>query len=442
LPIVEKNPQLDKRKQTYSRAHHRAAQHESAHSQALDRQPDKIIDHPLVARGQGELIPNNESLLAFIEHLRQQRCFAYDSEFIGELSYYPRLCLIQAATTQRIGLIDPMAPGIDLTPFWRIVCDPAVEKIVHAGEQDIEPVHRLTGCAAANIFDTQVCAGLVGLAYPVGLSKLVSELLGAKLGKGLTFTHWDQRPLTPLQLKYAADDVRYLPALRAVLGEKLESLGHTAWVTEECDGLCDPTRYGFDRETNFLRIRGAGSLSPQHLAVLRELTVWRDDAARAHDLPARAFLKDEVLLDMARSPIRSIDKLARVKGLPRPVEAAHGAAIVEATQRGLAVPSAQRPVVKNIEPTPSERFAAESLFAVACALCAGQSIDPGLVTSRQEITELYRALIDNKTDPSSLHLLQGWRADACGKRLVELFRGSGKLVLGWQDKRLRASASG
>jgi ribonuclease D len=417
------------------RTQHRARQHESAHAEASSHPEHKVIDHPLVPRGPGEFIVTQSALANFLAHLHEQKSFAYDSEFIGELSYHPRLCLVQVCTTQRIGLIDPLA-DIDLAGFWKTLCDPSIEKIVHAGEQDIEPVHRLTGQPAANIFDTQVAAGFVGLAYPVGLSKLVHELTGAKLGKGLTFTHWDQRPLSPLQLRYAADDVRYLPAVRAEIGRRMEALGHTDWARQEFDSLCDPSRYGFDAETCFARIRGAGSLSPQQLAVLRELTIWRDSAARAHDLPPRAFLKDEILLDMSRQPIKSVEKLARVKGLPRPVEAAHGAAIVEATARGLAVLPAQRPTPKNLEPTPSERFGADSLFALASTICAARCIDPALVTSRQEVAELHRALLEESALPD-LSLLKGWRAQACGNQLVDLFNGKGKLLLNWTEGRLR-----
>jgi ribonuclease D len=420
------------------RTQHRDRQHESAHADASNHAEHKIIDHPSVPRGPGELIVTPSALTDFICHLYQQKSFAYDSEFIGELSYHPRLCLIQVSTTQRIGLIDPMAE-LDLGDFWKILCDGSVEKLVHAGEQDIEPVHRLTGQPAANIFDTQVAAGFVGLAYPVGLSKLVNELTGARLGKGLTFTHWDQRPLSPMQLRYAADDVRYLPAVRAEIGKRLEALGHSHWARQEFDALCDPGRYGFDAESCYARIRGAGSLSPQQLAVLRELTIWRDAAARAHDLPPRAFLKDDILLDMSRQPIKSVEKLARVKGLPRPVEAAHGAAIVEATARGLAVPLSQRPAARDLEPTPSQRFGAESLFALASALCSARSIDPALVTSRQEVAELYRALIDARQLPE-LRLLTSWRAEACGRHLVELFAGKGTLSLAWTDGRLRLSS--
>jgi ribonuclease D len=416
---------------------HRARQHESAHNDVSSLPAQAAIDHPLVTHAPGELIVTQAQLDEFLDHLRAKKQFAYDSEFIGELSYHPRLCLIQAATDERIGLIDPMAE-IDLLSFWTLLSDPSIEKIVHAGEQDIEPVNRLTGHRAANIFDTQVAAGFVGLAYPVGLSKLVSELLNVRLGKGLTFTHWDQRPLSPLQLKYAADDVRYLPAIHAELCNRLRALHHESWAREECEALCNPARYGFDPDTYYMRIRGGSSLPPQQLAVLRELTVWRDATARKHDVPPRAFLKDEILMDMARQPIKSVDRLARVKGLPRPVEAAHGADIVTATMRGLSLPSEKRPQAKSFEPTPSERFGAESLYLVAAALCAGKSIDPMLVASRQDISELYQAL-SSGTDLPELRLLSGWRADACGKDLLEIFRNQKPLSLTWREGRLHSN---
>ncbi|MGA2498044.1 MAG: ribonuclease D, partial [Tepidisphaeraceae bacterium] len=149
--------------------------HASAH--ADEQAPIEIPNHPLIPRGEPELITAAGPLQDLLSHVRAQGVFAYDSEFIGELSYHPRLCLVQVATKSRIGLIDALA-GLDLKPFWELVADPSVLKLVHAGEQDIEPVHRLIGRPAANIFDTQIAAGFIGLSYPAGLSKLVRELAG------------------------------------------------------------------------------------------------------------------------------------------------------------------------------------------------------------------------------------------------------------------------
>ena len=372
-----------------------------------------------------------------VNHLRICGRFGYDSEFIGELTYFPKLCLIQVASPERVALIDPLA-GLDLSPFWELVCDPSVEKIAHACQQDVEPVVRHLNRQPANIFDTQIAAGFIGLPYPVSLSKLVFELTGAKLGKGLTFTHWDQRPLSPMQLRYAADDVRYLPLVRDKIGRRLDELGHATWAVEECAALCNADLYQFDPRTQYLRVRGAGSLQPRNLAVLRDLTAWRDAAARAADVPPRAFLKDEVLLDLARNPVKTVDKLARVRGLPRPVEAAHGTEIVSVTQRALELPAADLPIPRDTEQTPSEKFRTDALWAAAQCLCAGRGIDVSLLATRQEIADFYSHVTRPNDTGTVPRLLTGWRREALGEPLTRLIHGTARVNIGWSKDSLAA----
>ena len=419
------------------RTRHRAAAHAAAHAEDAHDNPHQPIDHPLVGRGSADLITDDARLAELVDHVRAAGRFGYDSEFIGELTYDPKLCVLQIATSKRVALVDPLA-RVDLRPFWEVMADASVEKIVHAGEQDMEPVHRLIGRSCANVFDTQIAAGFAGLSYPVSLSKLVGEITGAKLPKGLTFTHWDQRPLSAMQLRYAADDVRYLPAVRDALGKRLDELGHARWARQECDALCDPTRYAFDADSDFLRVRGAGSLTAAGLAVLRELMIWRDAAARQHDVPPRAFLRDEILIDLARHPAKSVDRLARVKGLPRPVEAQYGQAIVDLTLRAVAHPLKGLIDRNDREPTPSERFRTDSLWALVQCLCLARSIDPNLVVSRQDIGELDRLLHDG-ADVSEHRLMSGWRREAVGERLLELVRRNATIAVTWRDGRLNST---
>jgi ribonuclease D len=416
---------------SYSPAKFRSASHNSAHAEDNGHVDHPKVHHPLVTHATPQFVDRQEDLLELLQHLRAKGRFAYDSEFIGELTYIPKLCLIQVASSERVGLIDPLA-NLDLNPFWDLLCDPTVEKIVHAGQQDVEPIFRNSGKSAANLFDTQICAGFTGLAYPAALSKLVFELLGAKLGKGLTFTHWDQRPLSSMQLRYAADDVRYLIAVHDLLNQRLTSLGHDEWAKIECDGLCDPTQYGFNPQVHYLRLRGANTLPPRQQAVLQQLTIWRDTCARDHNVPPRTFLKDEILMDLARSPVKSIEKLDRVRGLPRPVQQAHGSEIVAATARGLEMDASHLPVVRDVDPSPQQRFRADSLYAAFLCLCAGQSIDPNLIASRQEVGEFFRAVIAGEAvDTHSL--MTSWRRDAAGQAIIDLLSGKLKMHLGWEQ---------
>jgi len=429
VPPASQEPSSSRRP-PYSRSRHRTASHDSAHADETHGSHEEPPSHPLIPRGPVPLIVDDAGLAKLIAELRAAGSFAYDSEFIGELSYVPKLCLIQVATSTQVSLIDPLA-DLDLTPFWNLLADPSVEKVVHAGQQDVEPVIRFIGKPPTNLFDTQIAAGFMALPYPVALSKLVMEMAGARLGKGLTFTHWDQRPLSNQQLRYAADDVRYLPAIRAIMGEKLTSLGHFDWAMEESASICEAGLYQFDPETQYQRVRGAGSLQPKQLAVLKELTIWRDGAARKADSPPRAYLKDEILVDLARNTPRTVDKLDRVRGLPRPVEEEHGHAIIDAISRGMEQPAEKWPTVKDTEQSPADRFRCDSLWALTQCLASSRSIDPNLLSSRQEIADVYRHLTNNNSEPP--RLLTGWRNAAVGQTLRSMMAGTAQVNLEWKD---------
>lgn len=420
------------------RSRHRAASHDAAHDADADEPvPVDLPAHPHIARNPAELIVDDDALAELLRHLRECGQFAYDTEFIGEMTYHPQLCLVQVATAQRVALIDPLA-GVDLRSFWLLLADPTVEKLVHAGAQDVEPVFRHVGRPAANVFDTQVAAGFCGMAYPVALGKLVGEVLGYRMSKGHTFTDWQRRPLSSSQLRYAADDVRFLPAVVAELRKRLATFGHDAWVAEECAAMCDPARYSFDPDSDYLRVRGAGTLTVAQLGVLRALMIWRERRALEADCPPRSFVRDEPMIDMARHPPKSIDRLQKVKFLPRPVVERHGDEIVRLTLAALAEPPAGIRKPPHVEPTPTERFRAESVWAAAQAICLSQGIDPAAVASRQDVADFDRAwAAGDAAALAELPLLRGWRRQALGDRLTDLLEGRESLSIRWADGRLR-----
>ena len=255
----------------------------------------------------------------------------------------------------------------------------------------------------------------------MSLSKLVREFVGARLGKGLTFTHWDQRPLSAQQLKYAADDVRYLPAIRARArpaagGARPRRVGGGGVRRAVRRGL-----YRFDPETAYLHVRGAARCSRKAWRCCKQLVIWRDGAAQQHDVPPRAFLKDEILIDMSREPVKSVEKLARVRGLPRPVEQRHGAEIVEATQarpgdagRGCTESrTSRRRRRTSTGPT--------RCWAVIQCICIGQKIDPDLVTAGRRSGGFTGR--SRRQEPAGLRLLTGWRRQAATGTLLEMVAG-------------------
>src|SRR5262249_192484 len=171
-------------------------------------------------------------LAACCEHLASCRRFGFDTEFVGEDTYHPRLCLIQVATAERLILIDPLTVG-PLEAFWKLVVDPANLVVVHAGREEVRLCRLWTGQTPGNLFDLQIAAGLIGLAYPLGNAALVSQLLQIQVRKGETLTEWRSRPLTPQQIQYALDDVRYLLQLWRCVSARLAELGRSEWAREE-----------------------------------------------------------------------------------------------------------------------------------------------------------------------------------------------------------------
>jgi ribonuclease D len=398
----------------------------------------RVPDHPLIPREHAPVIADPDDVAEIVEHIRGEGSFAYDTEFIGEETYHPLICLIQVATRERIALVDPLA-GVDPAPIFELVADPAIETIVHAGEQDLEPVVRCLDRAPANIFDTQVAAGFVNRPYPLGLRRLVEEFAGVRLGKALTFTEWDKRPLSDVHAQYAADDVRYLPAVREAIGKELEQLDHASWSAEECGQLEATNRFRFDPDARLARIIGNRNLRPRCVAVLRELLVLRDQAARDRDMPPQTFLKDDVLVRIAKDPPRTLPALDAVKGLPRPVVERHGREILDAVEQASSIPPGELPRRLSMEELPADRVRIDSLWALARSFCLGRAIDPALVGNRRAVAEFYFAT-RNGTAPETTALMSGWRGELVGDLLRDVLDAGATVELRWEDGRLRAES--
>lgn len=407
-----------------------------SHQEALENPENHnhspIPTHPLISAGRAALITGRRELETLLTAIRDCGRFAFDTEFIGEMTYFPKLCLIQLALPDSVHLVDPLA-DLDLLPFWELVADPAIETIVHAGKQDLEPVHRLLGRAPANIFDTQIASGFINLPYPLGLGKMVEEFFGVHLGKGFTFAQWDERPLPKGLLRYAADDVRFLLATRAEIGRRLDALGHAAWAKEECDALCDAALYEFDAEAQCNRVKKSSSLKPRQRAVLKELVIVREQAGRNHNIPPRFLLKDEILILLAQKAPASQAELDEIRGLPREFVHSYGEALIEGVRRAQSVEmEPKKRETKTRGETPADRIRIDGLWSMLMALCIGRGIDSAVVTNRQEMTDFYWAATSGRSLEAS-PLMQGWRREFVGDLLLQLMRGEIAVEFAWND---------
>ena len=261
------------------------------------------------------LITDSASLANLCTRLAQADFITVDTEFMRESTYYPELCLIQIADVNEAAAIDPMAPGIDLTPLLNLLTDNEdVLKVVHAGGQDIEIIYNLTGKTPHPLFDTQVAAMALGQGEQIGYSNLVDSWLGISVDKGARFTDWARRPLDARQIEYAIGDVTHLAKIFPKMLERLRKTGRGVWLDQEMERLADPANYANDPDQAWKRVRISGR-KPDVLGRLKALARWRELEAQGKDLPRGRIVKDETLGDLAGHPPRRQADLAKVRGL-------------------------------------------------------------------------------------------------------------------------------
>ena len=273
-------------------------------------------------------LADQPALTEFCAGLRGIPWLALDTEFIREQTYYAQLCLIQVASPDRIACIDPLAlPSLE--PLLEILYDPAITKILHAAYQDLEIFHDLNGHVPAPVFDTQLAATALSYGDQVGYANLAWQMLGVDLEKTHTRVNWQQRPLQPEWLAYAADDVRYLGEIYQRQQALLAEQGRIGELTESFAALADPARYESLPQEAWRRVRDHRRLRRNsQQAVLRALAAWREKQAIDHDRPRRWILHDGPLLDMARRMPTDLDQLAQIRGLPTTTLRRHGQALL------------------------------------------------------------------------------------------------------------------
>ena len=353
-----------------------------------------------------QIVTRPDELAEVCAHVASSRGFGFDTEFVGENTYHPHLCLIQVATSERIVLVDPLTVG-PLDAFWKLVVDPANEVVVHAGREEVRLCRFWTGQTPGNLVDLQLAAGLAGLPYPLGHGALVSQVLRVQLSKNETLTEWANRPLTPAQIRYAFDDVRYLlPAWRRLSAE-LGKLDREDWMREEVARLTANAAPEEPSPEKWRKLRGLGSLDGRRLALVRALYAWREGRAAATNRPARTIIRDDLIVEIARRNPRSERDLHVVRGLAkRDVQA-----ILEVVEKARALAREQWPAPAEREQDPPQvGWLAGVLAAVLGDFCIRMRLAANLVATSQDVKLLVRARMAGAPLPAESLLTQGWRA--------------------------------
>jgi ribonuclease D len=365
-----------------------------------------------------ELITSTDVLAAFSKRAAGYDFVTVDTEFLRETTYWPKLCLLQAATLDEAVLIDPLAPGLDLSPFFKLLANEKVRKVFHAARQDIEIFVKLTGKVPVNIFDTQVAASVCGFGDSVSYDNLVRSITKVELDKSSRFTDWSARPLTEKQKVYALADVTHLRDVYAALVKQVDDTGRWDWVEDELAVLESIHTYVVQPEHAWERLK-ARLAKPRDVAALKALAAWREQRAQDTDQPRSRILKDDALIELAmQRPLNpeSFDKLRAVqRGYGRSSAAAEIVSILKDVE---ALGKSDLPKLPDRHRGPSPKGAVGDLLRVLLkSVAEDNGVASRIIATSDDIDAL---VLDDDADVPAL---KGWRRKLFGDKALAIKHG-------------------
>jgi ribonuclease D len=380
------------------------------------------------------LITSNQDLAQACLRLAEHPFITVDTEFLRETTFWPQLCVVQIASPDEAIAVDALSEGIDLSPVFALMANPAVVKVFHAARQDIEIIWNLARLFPAPLFDTQVAAMVCGFGEQIAYGELVQSVCKVTLDKSSRFTDWSRRPLSEAQVDYAIADVTYLRDIYLYLRKRLESTGRLPWLADEMAALSSADVYEQHPERAWERFRSRAR-RPRDLAVLMELAAWREAEAQSRDVPRGRVLKDDILVEIASAAPKTADELGNLRAFPRGMERSRaGADILAAIQRGLARDPKTLPKIER-ERRNGNGATVELLKVLLRQVSEAHGVAAKMIATVEDL----ETLAGNKS--AKIPALSGWRRDIFGVKALELIDGRlaltlerGKVIaLEWQD---------
>jgi len=356
-----------------------------------------------------------------------------DTEFVRETTFWPDLCLVQVASNDEGVLIDPLAEGIDLQPLFDLMSNPAVLKVFHAARQDLEIFYQLTGSVPGPLFDTQIAAMVLGYGDSIAYDQLVKRISSAHIDKASRFTDWKRRPLSDKQLDYALADVTHLRDVYTALANDLEERGRTHWVREEMAVLESPETYDLKPDDAWTRLK-MRVRKPIEFQILKNLAKWREEQARARNVPRNRIIKDDVIYEIAQQQPKDQSALGRLRALPRGMEKSNMApSLISAVESALAMDRDELPKVPRPPSSPEGTGSAVDLLRVLLKLISEREGVAAKVLANASDLEA----IAIRGEEADVAALKGWRREMFGNDALRLVRG--ELALTFADRKLVVS---
>jgi ribonuclease D len=385
--------------------------------------------------GRMEIITTTQDLESACLDLATADFITIDTEFLREKTFWPVLCLIQLASPDRALIVDPLAKGIDLAPFFKLMADQSVLKVFHAARQDLEIVFHLGDMLPKPIFDSQVAAMVLGFGDSVAYDSLVSRITGAHIDKTSRFTDWSRRPLTDQQLDYALADVTHLRDVYLELASQLETRGRSTWLNEEMAILEARKTYDMHPDDAWRRLRNR-MRKPQDLAILQKIAAWRENMARGRNVPRGRVLKDDALYEIAQQKPRDSGALGRLRTIPKGWERSElGNLLMAELNIAYEIPKEEWPEIPRHRPAPEGTGAASDLLKVLLkTIVDEEGVAAKVIANADDLDKIAARGAD-----ADVAALSGWRRELFGDKALKLI--SGELALKFTDKRVQVIES-
>ena len=368
------------------------------------------------------VITDNTSLLEICNLAQQQSAVALDTEFMRVSTYFPKLGLIQLYDGERISLIDPLAIT-DFSPFVELLANPKVLKILHSCSEDLLVFLQEFDQLPRPMIDTQIMARFLGLGTSAGLAKLAQQYLNIEIDKGATRTNWIKRPLSDIQLQYAAGDVWYLLPLYHILKKELAKTPWKQAVIDDCELALAKTHKLQERDSEkaYLDIPNAWKLNPLELSRLRILAQWRQNVAIERDLALSYIVKSDNLWKVAKNNPRNTSEMLEM-GLTENEVRVRGKKILQLLAQA-------RRISSNDYPKPIERISEDPRYKKTIRLLqekvnslTPEGLTPEIVASKRTLEELIKWVWKYDCSQDKLpELLIGWRKPI-GEKLVDVIK--------------------
>lgn len=370
-------------------------------------------------------ITENKDLEHWCEKMAEQRYITLDTEFIREKTYFPIPALIQFSWQgQDPLLIDPVTIS-DWEPFRKILANPDIVKILHAGRQDLEIFFHEMKVMAQNVFDTQIAASMLGLGDQISYAALINKLLGVNVPKGDSFTNWLQRPLSEDQLRYARNDVRYLPDAYEKLVEKATKMKRLEWIVQETEEQLHPGLFEPDPAELWRKVKKSGTLRPKDLAVLQELASWRDKTAREANKPVRFIISDENLVELAKSDRLSDERLRSRRGIHSKFVSRYGTELLEVHSEARQKPRSDWPQAgrkPERQISESSEILADLAWLLIKEIARSSNMAPANIILKRELPQFIESYRQG-LPLTGFSISKSWRKRLVGDLLVKLIEG-------------------